>query len=161
MNYLLITIIQALVFISYVTFLLIKFKGPLTSISDSWYKLGGFDGKLSFLFTLFCWGIAIPMLFQGQSTALFFLSGAGLSFVGVATMFKSTNDITPYIHFIGAGIGIIFALIGIGVERFTWIPLISFAVLSLLLKLLKVNNIVWWIEIVAFISIVFGLFLTI
>ena len=157
MNYLLLTTIQAVVFISYITFLLIKFKGPLTSISDSWYKLGGFDGKLSFLFTLFCWGLAIPMLLQSGSTALFFLSGAGLSFVGVATMFKSKDDITPYIHFIGAGIGIIFALIGIGVERYTWIPLLAWSIMALVLKLLKIKNYIWWIEISAFLTIIIGL----
>ncbi len=33
------TIIQTIVFISYITFILIKFKQILPSISESWYRL--------------------------------------------------------------------------------------------------------------------------
>ena len=150
------TIIQLLVFTSYVTFLLIKFKGPLPSISDSWYKL---DGLQKYLFTVFCWGLAIPLLYQGNSsTLLFFLSGSCLAFVGVDTMFKD-KDFTKYIHFIGAGAAITLAFLGIGLEYYNWIPMIGCAISIIAIKFLKIKNPIWWIEISAFLFIIIGLFI--
>ena len=155
-NYLLITIIQAVVFLSYVNFLLLYFGKPLSSISESWYQL---PEKLKILFTFFCWIIGFLMLFQTNgNSALFFISGSGLCFVGVATMFKS-NDITPIIHFTGAAVCILGALAGIGLERGSFLPLTIWIVVSALLALLKVKNSVWWIEMAAFAAIISGLFL--
>jgi len=147
------TIIQAIIFISYVTFLMIKFKGPLPSISDSWYEL---DGLYKSLFTWFCWGLGFLMLFQTDGTsAMFFLSGAGLCFVGAATMFK--ESMTKTVHFTGAAIGIISALIGIWIERGSNIPLIIWLIFCVLFEISKVPNKTWWIEIIAFFAIIFGL----
>lgn len=149
------TITQAIIFISYVSFLMIKFKGPIPSISDSWYLL---PGKLKFLFTLFCFSIGILMLFQSVTSTLFFLSGSALSFVGVNTTFKD-NWITPYIHFTGAACCIIFALLGIGFVLHSWLPLIGFGLSASLLSMLRIKNTTWWIEITAFIFIILGLLL--
>lgn len=150
------TLIQLLIFTSYVTFLLIKFKGTLPSISDSWYKL---EGLTKYLFTVFCWGLAIPLLYQGNGTTLlFFLSGSCLAFVGVDTMFKD-KDFTKYIHFIGAGAAITLAFLGIGVEYHSWIPIIFCALSIIALKLLKVKNFTWWTEISSFLFIIVGLFI--
>ena len=49
------------VFISYVSFIWIKY-GILPSISDSWYHL---PENLKVLFTLFCWGFALPAAIIG------------------------------------------------------------------------------------------------
>lgn len=147
------TIAQAVIFVSYVSFLMIKFKGPIPSISDSWYLL---PGKLKFLFTGFCFSIGILMLFQSVPSALFFLSGSALSFVGINTTFKD-SWITPYIHFAGAAFCIIFALLGIGFVLHSWLPLIGFIISAITLSLSKIKNQTWWIEIVAFIFIILGL----
>lgn len=151
------TLIQAITFVAYISFIMIKFKGVLPSISDSWYKLGY---PLNKLFTLFCLILGITMLFQGDGVIWFFISGAGLSFVGVATAFKDPDTPTGPIHSIGAGIGIIFALIGIGIVGGLWIPLIGLAIVSVLIKLFRIKNATWWIEKAAFIATITGLLIT-
>ncbi len=154
----LLTLIQGLIFILYVAFIWYKFNGPLPSISDSMYRLRELGGWWYFLFTFFCWGIAIPLLFQTPGpTSLFYYSAAGLCFVGVATMFKLKDTFVPYVHFIGAAVGIIFSLLAIGIERHGWLPMIVFAISAVLIKLFKVKNATWWIEIAAFVSILTGL----
>jgi hypothetical protein len=152
-----ITLFQLSVFVIYVGFLLYTFKKPLPSISDSWYEL---PNNQKPLFTLFCWSLGIAMLFQGTGeTPLFFLSGSGLTFVGAATMFKSTGAHTNIVHYTGAAVGIILALVGIGYENGVWIPLIVWLISTILLKVLKVENSTWWIEIVAFLTIIIGFYL--
>lgn len=147
------TIVQAIIFISYVSFLMIKFKGPIPSISDSWYLL---PGRLKFLFTLFCYSIGILMLYQQAPSELFFLSGTSLSFVGLSCSFKD-NWITPYVHYAGASLCIILALLGIGFVLHSWVPLIFFIISSLTIDYFKIKNEIWWIEIAAFIFIILGL----
>lgn len=107
----LLTLIQGLIFITYVIFIMIKFKGPLSSISDSWYKLGE---PLNILFTLFCFSIGLMMPFHivGIAPIFFFLSGSGLCFTGAAAMFKDDN-MTSLVHRIGATICVIGGLLGI------------------------------------------------
>jgi hypothetical protein len=154
------SIIQILIFVSYITFILIKF-GVLPSISESWYRLRDLGGVWYSLFTWFCWTLGFTMLFQTNgNTPLFFLSGVGLCAVGAATMFKLKDDIQPYIHSIGAAIGIISALIGLGVERHAWLPLVDFIILAVILYIFVDKNKTWWIEILAFLSIGLGLLFT-
>lgn len=150
------TLIQGLIFISYITFLLIKFGKPLPSISDSWYQLKGLENSL---FTWFCWGIGFLMFFQTNGNSpFFFISGVGISLVGVATMFK-LDKYTSIIHSTGAIICIFSAFIGLWVERDIFLPFILFgATASILsLKSLKIKNKTWWVEIVAFLYIITGL----
>lgn len=155
------TIIQTIVFVSYVTFILIKFKQILPSISESWYRLRDLGGVWYSLFTWFCWGLAFAMPFQTNDVApyLFILSGAGLALVGTATMFKSITDkLQGKLHTIGAAIGIICALTGIWVERGSFIPLVVFVISAIILSLFNVKNKTWWIEIAAFVSILYGFY---
>ena len=147
------TLIQATIFILYVTFLMVKFKGPLPSISDSWYALGY---PLRILFSIFCISLGITMT-QQPGSVFFFLSGTGLSFVGIATWFKSSEKIVHWIHFTGAVIGMVFALLGIGLGLENWYPLIMWGLLSLPIILFKIKNHMWWIEIIAFVAIIYGL----
>lgn len=140
-------LIQSIVFLSYVGFIIRKY-GVLESISDSWYSL---PQSLNFLFTLFTWGIGIPILFYGN--VWFFLAGIGLSFVGAATRFKSLFSFTKQVHYTGAVIGIFSTLIGITVMYKTFIPLVTFTSIALLLQVFKIRNTIWWQEIVAFVTI--------
>jgi hypothetical protein len=150
-----ITIIQGIIFITYVTFLLLHFKGPLNSISESWYEL---KGNYKHLFTLFCWSLGFLMVFQTNGdTGLFVLSGGGLLFVGAATMFKTDEAKSNIIHPLGALAAISGALVGLIVERHAYVPFISFIVLAISIYLLVKNNKIWWIEISAFLSIILGL----
>lgn len=149
----LITICQAGVFISYLAFILIKFKGPLPSISDSWYSL---EGVKKHLFTFFCWSIGVMMFMQTNGeTGLFFLSGTGLCFVGAATMFR--QSLTGQVHAVGAIVAIMGAFAAIFFERGQIIPLLIFG-LSILF-ILPSRNRVFWIEISAFLCILYGLWM--
>lgn len=151
------TLIQAGIFLSYLTFILIKL-GILPSISDSWYELQGLQKSL---FTWFCFSLGVTMFFQtnGTAPALFFLSGSGLVLVGVATRFMDKESKEPLMHFTGAATCIIGALVGIGVERGFWLPLIYFILVSSTLSIFKIKNKIIWVEIIAFIFIILG-FLT-
>ena len=150
-----ITLLQALVFVSYIGYIIYRF-GVLPSISESWYKLEPL--RTSFLFTLFCWALSSLMLFQtNETTAWFFASGAGLAFVGTATMFKWSGAYTDKIHGLGAVVGISSALIGLGVEYNNWIPTAVFVAIGASLSAFKAKNTIWWIEIAAFCCVISGL----
>jgi len=145
------TLIQLLVLTLYLG-LIIKRYGILPSISDSWYSL---PQRENFLFTLFTWGLGIPMLFYGN--VWFFLSGSGLSFVGAATQFKSMIGITKEVHYAGALVGILGALIGIWIQWDNLLPLVWFLFLALSIQVSYMKNKIWWQEIVAIVLILWGL----
>lgn len=134
-----------------------KFKKPLPSISDSWYEL---PSPINHLFTLFTWSLGFAMVFQGNGqTPLFFFSGAGLLFVGTATQFKWTGAHTNIVHYAGAVVGILGALIGLWVENGIYLPLFVWLVQTLIFKVIKLKNFTWWVEILAFVCIVGGLYM--
>ena len=152
------SILQILVFTTYIIFILRKQGGIPSSISSSWYFLP--SGK-KWLFTMFCWGIAIPMVAQGG--LLFVASAIGMGFTGVAVNYKGTLWMVPYIHYTGATICIFFALAGLYFEYGLIAPALIFIVSSLLhiignhLYPETMKNPVWWVEIYAFLTISIGL----
>ena len=154
------TIIQACIFIAYLNFIIYKF-GVIPSISESWYELQKLGGVWYSLFTLFCYALGITLFFQTNgSTGLFFLAGAGLVFVGVATQFKLDHNLEPYIHFTGAAICILSSLLALGFERHMWLPGMYFIILSGFISLMRFKNATWWIEITAFACIIVGLLIS-
>lgn len=96
------------------------------------------------------------MTFHEQSV-LFFLSGVGLSAVGIASWSMSKEKLTVWIHFAGAIVGMLFALLGIGLGLGNWVPLSIWALGSIFMLLFKIKNNFWWIEILAFVTIIIGL----
>lgn len=147
------TIAQGAVFIGYMMYIIKLFNIP-PSISDSWYLLE----RNGILFTLFCWILGACMFYQGNDkTILFVLSGVGLSFVGAATMFKWTGAHTDKIHFGGAVVGILGALLGLYIDYNIKSPIVVFTILSGILLVTKTKNIIFWVEIVAFFCILAGL----
>ena len=143
--------IQAIIFLAYITFLQLKF-GTLQSISQSYYELK----SQGYLFVLFCFGIGIPMIIQSNgNSSLFFLSGAGLLLVGMASKFG--EKMTKTAHYVGAGLGIVSALLAIGVVGNFWWPMLFTGVVSIGILLSKVKSPIYWIEIVSFVAIVAGL----
>ena len=152
-NIMIITLVQALIFVAYVTFLMVKFKGPLPSISQSWYRL---KYPVRILFNVFCLSLGLLMTFHEQSV-LFFLSGVGLSAVGIASWSMSKEKLTVWIHFAGAIIGMLLALLGIGFGLGNWVPLSIWALGSIFMLLFKIKDNYWWIEILAFVTIIIGL----
>lgn len=147
----LLTTIQTIIFIAYLAFILNKFggllkSGKLHSISNSWYLL---ERAQKPLFTLFTWGIGVPMLFYNHW--LFFLAGAGLCFVGAATQFKSNMASTGLIHYVGAALGIGLTALGLGVVGGYWLPVVLLILGGGLMKWKVKLNFIFWFEVYSFI----------
>lgn len=126
------------------------FYGVLPSISESYYRL---PANLKFLFTLFCWGFAIPAIILGNSLTMFF-AGSGIVFVGAAAAFKKGTE--HYVHMIAAGMGVLFSQLAIAFQYdLLWLNIIficSTILLSTFREYIK-NTHILWIELIAFISI--------
>ena len=144
-------IIQITIFILYTTLIVYRY-GILPSISESWYVL---PRGQKFLFTLFTWGLGIPMLFY-DSGALF-LSGSALTFVGVATQFKTSISFTREVHYAGALIGVLVPLIYFGISSDNWMPLLVQVISTMIIISTRIQNKIWWTEIVAFFCVLSGL----
>lgn len=152
------SLVMAAVFLSYVTYIVQQF-GWLPSISESYYNL---PRKHQWMFTIFCWGFAIPAILAGDSV-LMFVAGVGIAFVGAASSFK--EKMTKTVHFSGAIVGIAASQAWIIIEyapnKLATIP-ISIMILMFVFKN-KIKNshdeetYFFWIEIVAFLSILVGL----
>lgn len=149
-------IFVVLSFVGYISFIVNRY-GVLPSISESYYKMK--DDKLfgGSLFTLFIWSLSLPLIIIGN-TPLMFFAGAFLSFVGAASAFKDLK-MTKRVHNIGAIGGIGFGFLSMIID-FQLFELTYFmVVLSLSLFLLKIKNLIWWVEILAFVLIIIGLFI--
>lgn len=144
--------LMLLVFVSYVAIIWAKY-GVLPSISDSYYVL---PGNWKIFFTIFCWAFAFPAIIAG-GTALMFLAGAGIAFVGAAAAFQ--EKLTKTVHYAGAIWGVLFSQLSICIDFHLYPITIGFVLLSGLLYLLKVKNLTWWVELLAFsaISIALGI----
>lgn len=140
---------SALAFISYLTFIIYKF-GFLSAISASYYELRDLSRSL---FTFFIWSVALPLMIVGVSeTPFMFFAGAFLSFVGAAPQYKD-GGMEERVHNTGAigGIGFGFLSMLMVFEHY-WLcgVLLGFVILSYLTKF---KNYIWWIEILAFVTI--------
>ena len=143
-----ITLTQAIIYISYNIFIWKLFGFTLNSISESWYKL---EGWKKILFTLFCFSLGGLMVFQENGISQipwFFISGSGLCFTGAAMAFKDKPD--SIIHSIGAYTCIFSGFAGLYFEYHLLYPFIIFLPLALLASRMK--NKTYWIEQAAFIS---------
>lgn len=147
--------LMTLVFGVYVVWIYRRF-GVLKSISESYYRL---PGRQRYLFTLFCWGFAIPAMIVGNSIPMV-LAGVAIAFVGGAAAFK--DSMTHTFHYFGALFGIILSQIAIIFNLNLW-PISAFAVIIALIIYLKYRKadpdspMIWWIEIVSFSSVILAL----
>ena len=145
-------IIMLSVFVGYVSWIWAKY-GVLKSISHSYYAL---PENLRFLFTLWCWGYAIPAMIVA-STPLMFFAGAGICFVGAAAAYR--EKMTETVHIIGAACAILFSQLSIIIDFNMWYVTVAFAAIALPLALTRFSkkgicpNRTWWVEILAFITI--------
>jgi hypothetical protein len=147
-----VSLIQLLLFSSYIGYLLYKFKHPLPSISQSWYELK--PHKLSHLFTTWTSLLGITLIAQGGFLLL--LSGISLLFVGIANKFKSTRGWVREIHFGGAISAIFLSSLSLYVEGIQW-PLLFLLLLVVGTIASEIRDKVWWIEVGAFALIWGGL----
>jgi hypothetical protein len=145
--------IMLAVFAGYVGFIWNKY-GVLPSISDSYYVL---PKNINFLFTLFCWGFALPAMIVGidlTDNFLMFLATGGICFVGAAAAFKD-NDKT--MHEVSAIAGVIFSQLSIAFDFKMYYVNAFFIIMSLIILLTNIKNKTWWLELVAFGSICYVL----
>lgn len=146
--------IMLFVFFGYVAWIWAKY-GTLRSISHSYYVL---PKNLRFLFTLFCWGYAIPAIIIA-STPLMFFAGSAICFVGAAAAYR--DDMTEWVHIISAMTAIILSQLSIIIDfNMPWLT-IAFAAIAIpmyVTRFFKVFlNRTWYVEILAFIAIALAL----
>ena len=127
----------------------------LHSVSDSWYILKEHERHEEIFFTIFTYFLGIGTLLQYYLNPIFFLAGMGFFWVGTQTQFKG-ESIKETIHYLGAVLGIVGSLVGLGLT-YSWIPLLFMLVGGGIMKLLKINHFLWWVEILAFILVIGGL----
>jgi len=141
------------VFVGYVSIIWIKY-GVQKSISQSYYCL---PEKWNFLFTLFCWGFAIPATILGvEVTGLMFFAGAGIAFVGAAAAIA--NPFTYKVHMTAAISGIIFSQLAIYFGyHMPLVNLISVGLCAIFPFITK--KYFWWMELVTFFAIVCVMFI--
>ncbi len=148
-------IFMILVFFGYVSFIWDNY-GTLPSISDSYYFL---PDNQKILFTAFCAAFAFPAMVLG-GTPLMFLAGTGIIFVGAAAQFKKPH-LPKIVHYTGAVLGVLFSQLSIYFDyNMLYINIIFFTSAGIIFFLRKTifKNFLWWIEMLAFTSIVYVLF---
>lgn len=150
MNGLLIYTTLVTVFCTYLIIITIVF-GVQKSISGSYYRL---PKSVKPIFTFYLWFISIGAIILGD-TVLMFLAGSGIAFVGAAAAFK--KKITHTVHMIGAASGILLSQLSIILDFQMWEVSFVFILSSIGLLLFDVRNKIWWLEILAFISIFYVL----
>jgi len=140
----------------YVTYILWRNNWKvLHSISDSWYILKKQETHEEILFTIFTYLLGIGTLLQYYIHPLFFLAGMGFFWVGTQTQFRG-ESIKGTIHYIGAVLGIFLSLFGLLLNG-VWLPPLIMFIGLVGIRHFKIPNFIWWVEILAFLTIIGGL----
>ena len=154
-----ITTILTILFPLYVLYIIKENRNRiLPSISDSWYVLQTNKPILRHLFTLWCYLIGLLLLSYYTYSFAFFLGGMGMMWVGTYTEFYRRSSEHEYIHFSGAVITILASLVGL-VHNQIYFPSIVMVLGTPLTYLIfkEKGTHIFWIEIIAFLSIILGL----
>ena len=129
----------------------------LHSVSDSWYILKEKEYHEEILFTIFTYFLGIGLILQYYHSFLFFIGGMGLFWVGTQTQFRG-ESIKGTIHYVGAVLAIVLSLIGLLLNG-VWIPLLICGIGTGGMYLGKIKNFIWWVEMLAFLTIIWGLWI--
>ena len=132
----------------------------LHSISDSYYMLKKKELHEEIFFTIFTFFLGISLILQYGHSPLFFPAGMGLFWVGTQTQFRDEVSIKGRIHYIGAVLGILLSLIGLGLNG-VWFPLLLMGIGTPIIYGVRkdAGDFIWWVEILAFLTIISGLWL--
>ena len=146
--------ISLAIFLAYVTYALLKIRCIPASLSDTYYLLGNTP-----LFTVALFAMALTILPPILSVtaeswqAVAFFCPAAIAFVGAAPQFKGVDSAVHKISaLVSAACGILWALLLSGAW---WTVPSSVAIVAGLAYLTKTlqSSKVWWLEMVAFISV--------
>jgi hypothetical protein len=155
-----VVIISVGLFVAYVAAVICLFGIP-ASISESFYLLEKKRKGLGYLFSGWCWAMAVPvtaMTMQQsggqwwQFVSLF--AGGGLGFVGTAPLFKGHERT---VHYVSAGVCALSALAWMTLAGYVFVPVIILSGL-LLLGLLHGEKWLFWVETALFVSMYIVLF---
>lgn len=138
--------IMFLIFWGYVGFIVAKY-GILPSLSDSYYQLP--VSIRDIVFTLVFYATGVMAIILGEC-GLMFAAGVGICLVGTAPQFK--DSYVKKIHFVGAGAAALFSQLYILFVVHLWPITAALGFFGLLFYLLKVKNLIWWLEMLCFIS---------
>ena len=154
MNPIILLLVSVGIFIAYNTFVFLRY-GQEPSISDSWYRLTLAD---KWLFTLATWGYVVPMLLLVLTNGgiewhkyVFYAAAVLLILVGIFPDFKVKAE-RPW-HVVGAEGGIATAMVW-GLICGFWYVAIPFFIYTWLMMRNNIRNHTYWIEIVAYFSVV-------
>jgi len=146
-----ILLISFISFFGYIIYIQRKY-GVLPSISDSFYKT-----ENDLLFLAFTLGTALPIIFTTPYN-LMIIAGVLLTYVGLSPDFnKDGKKVEDEVHVIAAMGAVIIGMISMVINYKLWyipIPLVLFLIVT---KVFKINNPTFWIEVIAFTSILIGL----
>ena len=142
--------ISALIFTTYVLYITIKY-GVLSSISDSVYRT-----DKEWLFLLFTFGVGLPIAFATDHLMLQ-ISGVLLTYVGLSPDFKKKEGIENEAHSTSAFGAAILGLLSLVIDYDSW--LIVVIGLSTSIPFLFFKNRIFWVEIIAFLTVLIGLIL--
>ena len=129
---------------------------PLHSVSDSYYLLKEKEQHEEILFTLFTFFLGFGLILQYPHSFLFFPAGMGLFWVGTQTQFRDDVSTKGILHYTGAVLTIVLSLIGL-LTQGVWIPLLICSIGTVIMDYLKIKNFIWWVEMLAFLTIIGGL----
>ena len=141
-------VLSQFTFFSYVILILTRY-GVLKSISNSYFFL---PLEYKFLFTLFCWGFAIPVIIIGTpQTPLMFFAGTGIAFVGAAAQIK--QKLTYRVHMTGALSAILLSQIAMIFVYDAWYMTAICAILATVFYFTNKKTWMFWMEVVCFVAI--------
>ena len=159
MNASLYLILSMAIFMAYNTFIFFRY-GQQRSISDSWYRLTTGD---KWMFCIATWGYVLPLFMivftndcPDWQRYIFFVATVLLIMVGIFPDFKVKTE-KPW-HTIGAEGGILMAMLW-GLFAGLWFIPIPFFLFTWLMVKNKIRNHTYWIEIVAYFSVVLMLWM--
>lgn len=172
METIIVSVLMSLLLV-YVLYIWIR-HGIQYSISISFYCL---PQRHDWMFTVVLWSLAFPMLFIYNTSPplrtlfpnsgvaeLMVLAAFGLVLVGTAAHYVNKpgrRSITPNalkMHLIGSYTTVLSSQIGLWYHFGLWYLTAIFVISSLLLIIIKEKNKTWWIEIVAYLSSIAGIF---
>jgi hypothetical protein len=151
MNTMMLPIISAAIFFTYIAFIWVRY-GVQPSVSESYYCL---PEKYKFVFTLVMWGFTLPLMIAANSL-LMFIAGSGIFFVGAAAAFK--QPMTRTVHYVAAAVGIAFGVVWIISVGLWWLPLM-YVLCSASFWFVLDEEKIWWIEILSFTLIILAFIL--
>ena len=138
--------ISTLAFFGFVIMIWIRF-GLLSSISDGYYYLN----RQKHLFAIAMVGVGLPVTIQSD-TGMIFFAGLFICMAGAAGYIR--EDFTEKLHIVGATGGITLSMVSLWIDYGMWWVSLGFAVISFLLTFFRINHSSWWIEILAFVSVI-------